>query len=200
MSLPRIFCLTVDRPIACFEATAKHLDERGIKWERLNGFDNQRCKLSPVLTFDLDRVGEKIGSKHICATLTHYLCWFLMSYQPDDHFIVFEYDVVIPPDFEKQYEAVMAALPNDWQICFLGSCCCEGRETKQIKDNIYEVKYPLCGHAIMYRKSALPVLLREHQAIYEPLDIALFHHSLPQLRTYCVLPPLVTQSGLQLPP
>lgn len=199
MNMPRTFVLTVDRQIARFDRTAAHLNERGIPWERLNGFDNERCQLRPVKTFDLDRVGERIGGKHICATLTHYLCWFLMSYQPDDHFIVMEYDVEIPPDFVQKYEAVMASLPDDWQVCFLGSCCTAGRESTHIKDNIYEVKYPLCGHGLMYRKSALPILLREHQSIYQPLDVALFMQSLPQLRTYTVLPRIVEQHGTYLP-
>lgn len=199
MSLPRIFVLTVDRPIARFDRTAKHLDELGIKWERLNGFDNTRTKLSPVMTFDLDRAGERIGSKHICATLTHYLCWFLMSYQPDDHFIVFEYDVQLPPDFEQRWHQILSDLPDDWDIAMLGSCCAEGREKNHIKGNIYEGT-ALCGHAMAYRKKALPTLLREHQEIYQPLDIALMFQSMPKLKTYLVLPALVGQHGTYLPP
>lgn len=199
MDLPRTFVLTVDRDIKRFNDCALHLDSMGIKWERFNGFDNQVCRLSPIDTFDQDRVGERIGSKHICATLSHYLIWKVMEYQPDDSFIVFEYDVRVPDDFEIRLAAVLEYLPEDWDVCFLGSCCTEGRETTQVTLNIFEVKYPLCGHAILYRKKALPVLLREHQRIYQPLDIALFYNSLPKLRVYTVLPRLVEQAGTPLP-
>lgn len=200
MTLPRTFVLTVDRPIARFDATAKHLDELGIAWERFDGFDNQLLKLSPIDTFDLDRAGERIGTKHVAASLSHYLLWKCMSMQPDDSFIVFEYDVELPPDFQDRFDAAMAVMPDDWQVIFLGSCCCAGRETKHVAGEVYEVKYPLCGHALMYRKSALPVLLKEHQRIYQPLDVALFFQSLPQLRAYTIMPPLVNQRGTPLNP
>lgn len=197
---PRTFVLTVNRPIARFDVTAKHLDELGIEWERFDGFDNQLLKLSPIETFDMDRAGERIGSKHIAATLSHYLIWKVMQYQPFDSFVVLEYDVEFPSDWETRYVSAMGCLPDDWQVLFLGSCCCAGRETKHVAGEIFEVKYPLCGHAIQYRQSALPVLLHEHQTIREPLDIALYTRSLPKLRTYCVLPPLIGQRGTPLPP
>lgn len=200
MSLPRTFVLTVNRPIQRFEDTARHLDSLGIKWERFNGFDNQLTQLLPVRTFDLDRVGEKIGSKHIAATLSHMAIWYVMMYQPDDHFIVFEYDVRVAPNFEEQYEEVMRNLPEDWQVCFLGSCCCAGRKQERVADKIYKVDMPLCGHALMYRKSALWPLIHAHQEIYQPLDIAMVKQSLPNLKSYVVLPRIVEQHGTPLPP
>lgn len=197
--IPRTFVLTVDRPIKRFDDTAKHLDERGVKWERFNGIDNQLCRLMPMDTFDLDRVGEKIGPKHICATLSHYLVWHLMSYQQDEMFIVYEYDCRLPEDWQEQYNRAMSAVPDDWDILMLGSCCTQGRPTEHVHDNVYEVKYPLSGHAIQYRRKALPTLLREHQRIYQPLDIALFYNSFPKLRVYTVLPRIAEQHGTPLP-
>lgn len=197
---PRTFVLTVNRPIQRFTDTAAHLDSIGLKWERFNGFDNQICKLIPVETFDIDRVGEKIGSKHIAATLSHYLIWSLMSYSGDDSFWVLEYDVRLVDYWQERYAEAMAVLPDDWDMVFLGSCCCNGRETKLIGNNLYEVKYPLCGHAIMYRKKALPILLQEHQKICMPLDVALYYQSLPKLKVFTILPPIVVQAGTPLPP
>lgn len=200
MSLPRIWLLTVERPIARFDATAKHLDELGIHWDRFDGFDNQRTRLLPVDTFDFDRVGEKIGPKHIAATLSHMAIWYVMRYQPDDHFIVMEYDVRVQPNFAEQYAEVIENLPADWQVCFLGSCCTQGREHKHVKGNIYEVPMVLCGHCIMYHESALPILIRAHQNIHQPLDIAMVTQSLPLLKSYVVLPRIVEQHGTPLPP
>ena len=200
MNLPRTFVLTVNRQIQRFDVTAKHLDDLGVKWERFNGFDNQLCRLLPVDTFDLDRAGEKIGSKHIAATLSHILIWKVMQYQPDDSFIVLEYDVEMGQDWENRFYANMEVMPDDWDVVFLGSCCCAGRETTHIDGDVYEVKYPLCGHALMYRKKALPVLLQEHQKICMPLDIALYYQSFPKLRVYTILPPIVNQRGTPLPP
>lgn len=200
MNLPRTFVLTVDRPIARFTATAAHLDSLGIKWERLNGFDNQLCKLSPVETFDLDRAGERIGSKHIAACLSHYLLWTVMFHSAEEVFWALEYDVRLVEDWRARYEQIMRDVPDDWDLLYIGNCCCQDRETKHIKGDVYEVLYPLCGHAIQIRKRALPTLLAEHQRISMPLDIAMFYWSLPKLRVYTVLPALVTQAGTPLPP
>lgn len=197
---PRTWVLTVDRDIKCFNETAQHLNEMGIQWERFNGFDNQITKLRAMLTFDLDRAGERLEAKHVAATLSHWAVWKVMEYQPDDHFWVLEYDVRLVHDWKDTYQTAMKSIPDDWDVLFLGSCCCKGRPTTHIGGNIYEVKYPLCGHAMAYRKKALPVLLKEHQKINMPLDIALYYLSLPKLRVYTALPPIVVQAGPALPP
>jgi GR25 family glycosyltransferase involved in LPS biosynthesis len=191
---PRTFVLTVDRPIKCFDETAAHLDEMGVSWERFNGFDNKICRLNAKDTFDLDRAGERLEAKHVAATLSHYLVWKVMSYQPDDSFWVLEYDVRLVHDWQQTYRLALANLPEDWDIFFLGSCCCKGRNTSLIGGNVYKVEYPLCGHAMMYRKKALPTLLKNHQKINMPLDIALFYMTLPYLNVYTALPPIVMQA------
>lgn len=199
MKLPRIWVLSVDRHIQRYDDTEIHLNQLGIPFEKFNGFDNQRCQLLPVQTFDFDRVGEKIGPKHIAATLSHMAIWYVMLYQSDDHFIVFEYDVRVQPNFAEQYAEVMSNLPEDWQIVNFGACCCAGREQTLVKGNVYKVAQPLCGHAIMYRKSALPILIREHQKIHQPLDIAMITQSWPLLKSFVVLPRIVEQHGTPLP-
>lgn len=197
---PRTFVLTVNRRIACFDETAAHLNDLGLKWERFDGMDNQICRLTPVDTFDVDRVGERIHFKCVAAALSHYLLWKVMLYLPEDVFWVLEYDCEFVPEWDAQYRAAMSVLPEDWDVLFLGSCCTKGREQRHIGNNLYEVKYPLCGHAICYRKKALPVLLETHQKIYAPLDIAMVQMSLPKLRCYVILPAIVNQRRNFLPP
>ena len=198
--LPRTFVITVNRHIPKYEATKIHLQEMGIPFEPFYGIDNQICKLRPVDHFDRDRVGEFIDPIHICAHLTHYLLWKVMSYMPEDAFWSLEYDALFDPDWRGHYDDAMSVLPDDWDIVFLGGCCCEGRPTTHIGKNLYEVKWPLCGHALMIRKKALPVLLEVHQKVYAPLDIALFYDSLPKLRVYTILPRLVSQRDTLIPP
>ncbi len=197
---PRTWVLTVDREIKCFNETAQHLNEMGVAWERFNGFDTKVCRLNAKDTFDLDRVGERLEAKHVAATLSHWSVWKVMSYQPDDSFWVLEYDARLVHDWKETYQLALNHLPKDWDILFLGSCCCKGRPTTHIGGNVYEVKYPLCGHAQMIRKKALPTLLREHQKINMPLDIAMFYLSLPKLQVFTALPPIVVQAGTELPP
>jgi len=198
--IPRTFVLTVNRPIKRFDDTARHLDEQGIKWEPFIGMDNKICRLQALDTFDFDRAGERLEAKHVAATLTHYLLFKVMQYQSDESFWALEFDVRMVEGWREQYEEAMSVLPDDWDIVYLGSCCCEGRETFPVSKNLYDVRYPLCGHAIQYRKKCLATLLDIHQKINMPLDIAMYHLSLPKLRCYTILPRIVDQDGSFLPP
>lgn len=204
MNFPRTFVLTVRRTIKRFDDTVAHLDEQGIKWERFDGVDNQICRLASLDTFDLDRAGEHIEAKHVAATLTHYLLWQTMKYQSDDSFVALEFDVRFVEGWREQFNRAMAILPDDWDVVYLGSCCCKGRDQSPVmtglETNLFEVRYPLCGHAIMYRKKSLETLLTIHQKINMPLDIAMFFNSLPKLRVYTILPRIVEQHATHLPP
>jgi len=198
--IPRVLVLTVNRQITRFDETVKHLDEQGIKWERFNGFDNRICKLNAKETFDIDRAGERLETKHVAATLTHWAAWKVMSYQPDESFWILEFDVRFVDGWRDQYEDAMSVLPDDWDLVNLGAACCKGRETYHVAKNLYDVRYPLSGHAWLYRKKCLETLLTIHQKINAPLDIAMFTMSLPKLRCYSILPRLCEQHNTPLPP
>ncbi len=202
MTFPRTFVLTVRRPIKRFDDTVAHLNEQGIKWEAFYGMDNTICRLAAKDTFDFDRAGGKLDNKHVAATLTHYLLWQTMKYQPDESFVALEFDCRFVDGWKEQFDAAMSGLPDDWDLVYLGSCCCAGRETYPVANttNLFDVRYPLSGHAIMYRKKCLETLLRMHQKIDMPLDIAMFHLSLPMLRCYTILPRICEQHNTFLPP
>ena len=202
MNIPRTFVITMRRsePIPRFEATSKHLAEMGIPFEPFYGVDNRVCRLLPLDTFDIDRVGDKIGEIHVAAHLTHYLLWKVLSYLPEDSFWALEYDALFEPDWRERFDAAMSVLPDDWDAVFLGSCCTANRPTTHIGKNLYEVHWPLCGHAIMWRKKAMQVMLEVHQKVWAPLDIALFYDSLPKLKVYTILPRIVNQLATTIPP
>ena len=202
MIFPRTFVLTVRRPIKRFDDTIAHLDEQGIKWERFDGMDNQITRLNAKDPFEFDRAGERLEAKHVAATLTHYLLWSMMKYQPDESFVALEFDVRMVENWKSEFEVAMKDLPDDWDLVYLGSCCCKDRETYRVgtSPNLYDVRYPLCGHAIMYRKKCLEILLTVHQKIDMPLDIAMYTRSLPLLRVYTILPRIVEQHATFLPP
>lgn len=199
MNVPRTFVLTVNRNIPQFEETAAHLNAIGIKWEPFYCLDNQICRLQALDTFDVNRVGERLGPKQVVASLSHYMLWKTMSYLPEDSFLALEYDCQFVDDWQSKYDEAMSVLPDDWDVLFVGNCCCKGRPTKHIGKNLYEVLHPLCGHAMAYRKKALPVLLEEQQKIHAPLDISLMMRALPKLRVYTILPRVITQRHTPLP-
>src|SRR4051794_32569754 len=107
MNFPRTFVLTVRRPIKRFDDTCAHLDGIGVKYEPFFGFDNQITRLQSKDSFDLDRAGERLEAKHVAATLTHYLLWATMLYQPDDSFVALEFDVRFVEGWREQFDSAM---------------------------------------------------------------------------------------------
>lgn len=198
--IPRAFVLTVKPSWNRWIDTELHLKSIGISADPFIGLDQKLFQVVPVMTFDVNVKGEKAGIKHVCSQMTHYLMWKVLSYLDGDSFLVLEDDAIFVEDWKQKYLDAISVLPEDWDVLFIGSCCTIGRDTKHIGKNLFEVKYPMCAHAIMYRKKALPILLECHQKVWAPLDIAMFFESLPRLKVYTILPRIVTQRDTVIPP
>lgn len=185
---PRAFVLTIKRRLPGFEAMQKALAALGITVEPFLGMDSAITRLDHLDTFDLDAPGGKIGLKGVTLCLHYYQMWRTLTYMEGDRFWVLEDDAEFCDDWRQQYDSAMAALPNDWDVVFMGSCCTDGRPKIPVGNNLFEVKWPMCTHSIMYRKKALPTLLEVHEKICAPIDIGMVLYSLPKLRVYTILP------------
>jgi hypothetical protein len=212
MTHPRAFILTVRKTLPKCEATLKRLQSVGVSAEIFFGLDAAAMNLSPNNYYERNGVslgidlktggplaGEKIGHRPVAACLSHLMMWKVLSYMPEDSFWCLEDDVEFSVNWKEAYALAMAHLPADWDIVFIGSCCAHGRPTTDLGGGLYEVKYPLCGHALQIRKKALPILIEAHQRIWAPLDIAMFHDSLPLLKVYTVLPRMCGQKNTFIP-
>ena len=201
MELPKAYVLTVKKTQAKFERERDHLAQRGIACEPFIGLDNEVFKVNTIDTFDIDRVGDHIGPKQITAHMSHYLMWKVLSYLPEDKFLCLEYDAEFVPDWRLRFNQAMNHAPDDWDMIYLGSCCCGEDYSKfqHMGGGLFRFA-PLCGHAIMIRKKALPVLLDVHQKIWAPLDIAMQRDSLPRLKVFTILPRLCGQRETIIPP
>lgn len=209
---PRAFLLTVKRSLPKCEITLAHLKSAGVTTETFFGLDAMELNLSPNNLFErngesLGRFpdgrpvpGEKIGYRPVAACLSHYMLWKVLSYMPEDSFWILEDDAEFVPDWSNRYHEAMNHVPSDWDIIFIGSCCTAGRPSQNLGGGLFEVKYPMCGHALQIRKKALPVLLEVHQRIWAPLDIAMIYDSLPKLKVYTILPRIVNQRGTFIGP
>lgn len=197
--IPRTFVLTVKPTWHKWEMTRDHLKQHGIESEPFLGLDNKQCRLRPEYTFDVNVPGERIGAEQTCACLSHYLVWKVLSYLPEDVFWVLEDDAQLTDNWRQDYTQAMAVLPDDWDIVFIGSCCTNNLTKYYIGNNLFNVQWPMCGHALQIRKKALPVLLERNQKVWAPLDIALKLDCLPYLNVYTILPAIVLQRGQTLP-
>ena len=168
----------------------KHFRDVGLgDVEVFNGISGEVSGLETKWTYDVDNPGTnyRIGPK--AATCVSFLMlWSAMLYMPEPYFWQLEYDCRFQTNWRTRLEQALQDVPPDFDLLYVGSCCCKDKPTTHIKGEVYEVKYPMCGHSIIIAKKALPVMLRTQRKIYAPVDIALAFHSMPALKVMTILP------------
>ncbi len=198
----RKFVLTLPEDPARTERVMAHFKERGIEdVAEIWGIHAEKAGLNTSHPYLVDNPHENflIGPKLTGVYLGHYVAWSVMNALPDSHFLLFENDVVLNPDFKERMEKALLDVPEDFDVLFLGHGCTKTRPTTHIKGEVFDVRYPLCNHAMIYAKKALPLILRTQRDCYGPVDCMLFFHSFPQLKVYTVKPSLAGQVGTVYP-
>jgi len=179
-----------------------HFKCSGIQAEEFHGISGSLSGVETTHTYDLDNPGTnwRIGAKPTATWLSFYMLWSALNLLPDSHFLTMEWDAKFEPDWLSRVTAALNDVPPDFDMLFIGSCCCAGKIQKHIRGQVYDVRYPVCGHATIVAKKAIPVLLRTQRKVYAPLDISLLLHTLPLLKVYTVLPRIVDQFNTVIPP
>jgi len=180
----------------------KHFSEVGVEAESFNGFSAAISGLKTVHCYERDAPGSgwQIGQKPVATWLSFYMLWSAMSFMSEHYFLQLEWDAHFSPDWKKRTEQALRDVPPDFDLLYLGSCCCQEHPKKHIKGDVYETSTVQCGHAIIIAKKALPIMLKTQRKVYAPLDISLLLHTLPLLKTYVVLPRIVEQFDTVIPP
>lgn len=130
--------------------------------------------------------------------LSHHMAWNMAQHDGADEFMVFEDDVVLPENFLAKWAAIRAKVPDEVDGVYLQSCCVDDQKWKQkYRDELYDVRYPLCTAAIWWRQRAIPTLVEYTKPANTPVDILLEQKTLRHLKVLTVLPELVSQLTLQ---
>lgn len=179
-----------------------HFKSVGIEAECFNGISADVSGLETKWTYEVDNPGSgwKIGAKPVATWLSFYMLWAAMNLLPDEYFWQLEWDCQFPTDWRPRVEAALRDVPPDFDLLYIGSCCTQDRPKTHVAGNVYDVRWPQCGHSTIIAKKALPVLLRTQRKVYSPLDISLLFHTLPLLKVFCVLPRIVNQFSTIIPP
>lgn len=180
-----------------------HLKERGIHDCRsFNGIHGDTSGLRTVFPYERDAPGSgwNIGVKPVATWVSFYMLWSALNLLPDSHFLTLEWDALFPVDWKARAAAALRDVPKDFDLLYLGSCCAADKPRRHVAGEVFEVKYPLCGHATVIAKKALPVMLSTQRRIYAPIDISLLLHTFPLLKVYTVLPRIVEQHQTTLQP
>lgn len=200
----RTFCLTLPETPERTEGAVKHFADMGVPGvEYIQGIHAQTFGLfttHPYLHDDPKRGGCIVPQRQVGCALSHYMLWTALSLLPDERYFVLEDDAEFPAGWRARAEDALQDVPKDADLLFLGSCCTADKPKEQIRDEVWEVKWPLATHAYVVWKKALPVLLATQRDVYAPVDLALYFKTLPKLRVYTVLPRIVSQRGTELHP
>lgn len=180
-----------------------HLQEMGMKAKLIQGIHAKNFGLLTSKTYEYDHPNEgyHIPSKHVGLFLSHYICWNLIASSESDFGIVLEDDVLFESNPTAQFIAISNyMIGNGYDMVYLGSGNTFDKPKKEIAHTLFEVQYPQCTHAYMLTKQAANRLLLEQRECYAPIDLALIHKSLPNMKILTVLPRLASQHGQEIMP
>ena len=197
----RPFLLTVPELRERTEFIRAHFKEVGIEAEEFEGLSATESGLVTTHCYEIDNPGSgyRIGPKPTATWVGFWAMWSALKLLPDSHFLTLEYDAKFHPNWRQRAERALKDVPRDFDLLYLGHCCCKGRPSRFIAGEVFEVKYPVCGHATIVAKKALPMILKTQRKIYASLDLSLAFHTLPHLKVYTLLPRCADQFNTDLP-
>lgn len=204
-NLPKMFCITLKDTPKRTEITKLEFEKHGLNVTFFNGINGHKFGLRSSIPYMDDHPNWKPGDSspyymsqgHVGCVLSHYMLWQTLSYLPYEEIIIFEDDVFFVDNFVEKFRIAYAELPTDWQFAFIGHCCLPP-ENYQIKitNNIIKTTHPpLCTHAYMIKKSAIPTLLDTNHLCWTNIDIQLAKRTLPLIPYYVMYPPLADQKS-----
>lgn len=198
----RAFVLTVMEFPEKTEFIQNHLRSVGIEAEEFPCLSAAESGLETSHKYEVDNPGSgyRIGPKPTALCVSFQMFWTAAMFMPESHFLFIEWDANFHADWRQRTEKALRDVPPDFDFLFLGSCCCKDRPTRHIAGEVFEVKYPMCNHAQIIARKAMPTLLRTQRKIYAPADISLAFHAFPHLRVYTLLPRCADQFGTIIPP
>lgn len=175
----------------------------GVNPEIVSGIDFAISGLRTKLKYECDHPGSGyvMGAKTVAIFLGHLIAWQICKHDPanSQSFLIMEDDVRFRDGWVGKLLDGAKYLPPDWDIVYLGSCCCEGRPVGCVNQDLFSVSFAMCHHAYMISRKAIPVLLDSCRQVYAPVDIAVCKHALPKLKAFAFLPRLADQLNTELP-
>lgn len=179
-----------------------HLKERGLHtYQFFDGLHAEKAGLSTVHTYELDHPGSgwRMGFAPTGIWLSHVMLWSMLNFLHDDHFLVLEDDAELPENWHDRFTQALRDAPPEFDMLYVGNCCCKGKQTTHIKGEVYDVRYPLCTHAYIVAKKALPLILKNSRRCWSPVDISLTLECHPHLKVFTVLPRIFGQFNTNIP-
>ena len=197
--IPRTFCITLrETPIRTnefLEEAAKH----NLKVELFYGSFGKKLELRTKHPNKIEFPSEEVfmTDGEIGCTLSHYVLWNVLLYQPEEEFLILEDDALFEENFVEKFMDRYSKLPLEWQMVYVGWVF-NGNDTSPISvKECISIRSPSATHAYLVKKSILSKLCNDIQPIQSPIDLTIINRVLPTIKYYVFDPPLITQKSFR---
>ena len=179
-----------------------NLDSAGITDCRIfYGLNGAKSGLKASIPYEVDNPGSGylIGEKHVGCSMSHWMLWNALDFEPStpDMVMIVEDDILFRPHWKETVERALTKLPEDWDILYPGSCCSAGKLSRELDSNLFE-GMPLCTHCYIVRKKALKTLIETNEEVFAPIDLQMYFKSRHLLNCFTIFPRVVDQDGTHL--
>lgn len=173
--LPKFYCLTVKNAVDRNARVAKRFADAGIDVEFYNGVHGSTVGIMPTTTVWDAPEGEwgqrwqhpfRGNPGKLSITISKLMLYQRILDRSDDVVMIMENDVVLVDNFKLELEKSIAALPEDWEVCHAGWCCTEGKSWHRVNDRVSHLYYPLCCHAMLWKRSCLETVIDQLKIAY----------------------------------
>jgi GR25 family glycosyltransferase involved in LPS biosynthesis len=152
-----------------------HLNDRNISnYEFVENYDKDEWDLTNIVKdfpkiFDCNEKGRYLKYSEMSLLLKH--CWILKdSYEKYETIMVLEDDVVLEDDFINKFNLYKNQLPQDWDVCWIGSCCDLHIGTIIEGLNVYQTSGSRCTHAFIVSQRCIRKVINDIKYCFEPAD------------------------------
>jgi hypothetical protein len=194
------------------DAAERYFTEQGVEdifW--LNGVHAAKWGIKGTHPYLLDgRPAENfyIGDGNVGNFISQYIAYVVMNALDFSHYLYLEGDCQFVEGWKPKLEQALRDTPPDFDMLFVGSCCCDGKEKYHAQGDVYYFpnqqgiwnNYPQCTHCYILAKKAVPIMIETQRDVANPTDVSIVKYAMPRLKVYAVLPRLASQFNTILSP
>ncbi len=121
--------------------------------------------------------------------------------------MVMEDDVKFRSGWREHSDSALRNVPSNFDWLFLGSCAAAAAHGIQIKENVWDVRYPACWHAYIISRHGAKRMIEGMRKMFGPVDLMSFvkdpkggHDDPPfhSMKVYTVLPRVADQFNTEI--
>ena len=150
-----------------------------------------------------------VGDGNVGNYISQYAAYLVMDALDYEFYWYCEGDMRLKEGWRKKLEQALEDIGDkNWDILYVGSCCCGGKTSKHIKGDVYEFPYlgehawnvfPLCTHSYIINKRCIKHMIATNRDVANNTDISMQYNSFPKMRVLAILPRLAEQFENNLP-